>query len=496
MMEKHKKAQSLQQQLLIRFFLLFLALLTILGIYQYANMKKYLYGSKIEFLDSRFKNIDKKIIVSSTNEFLLKNNTQYFLNETAGEEVCVVIIDNEGNVIASENTYNGIPTDTSKNNNNVMAVPILSEEEYLEILETEGLASGYNIIEDSDGREQIVIYRQIGSLLSPSGLIQISTYIDSSNKILLEQGKMYAISAVFILLLGTFLGSKVVKYILRPLNKMTKTLDEINIGKLDVRLDDENGQIEVDKLAVNFNKMIERLKISFDKEKSTNERMKNFVLDASHELRTPLTSIQGFIEILQMGAAKNKEQVDIALNSMLIESQRLSKLVNKLLLLTKLEGNYSFEKKSENINNIIREVYPNLSMLSKNKSISLTLGDDTYSIVNKDQVKQVVYNLVQNAINYTNEDGKIIISTKCIIKDNVKYIEMSVKDNGEGISEKNLNLLFDRFYRADKHRSRKKGGYGLGLSIVKSIVDNHNGMLDVKTELGKGSEFLVYFIAQ
>lgn len=494
MMKNSKKSKSLQSQLLIRFFMLLLFLLTILGIYQYENMKKYLYGSKIEFLDSRFKNIEKGIILNTNNEFLIKKNAKYFLNETVGEDVCVAIIDEEGNVIASENKYIGIPTDISKDNDkNIMSVPILSSVEYLKILKTKGLASGYKIIKDSEGKEQLVIWRQIGNLESPSGLIQISTYIESTKKILIEQGRMYFFSALFILILGAFLVQRVLKHTLKPLNNMTKTLDEIDTKKLDIRLDGNSGQEEIDKLSLNFNKMFDRLEEAFDKEKKINEKMKNFILDASHELRTPLTSIQGFIEILQMGAAKNKEQLNLALDSMLMESQRLSKLVNNLLLLTKLEDNYSFEKEKENINEVIREIYPSLNMLSNERQIKLHLGSDSYSNINKDQVKQVIYNLVQNAINYTKDGGEIVISTKNIIKENISYIEVSVKDNGDGIAKENLNLIFDRFFRCEKHRSRKKGGYGLGLSIVKSIVDNHEGLLDVKSELGKGSEFLVYF---
>lgn len=493
MMRVYKKPKSLEKQLLIRFFIVLATLIAVLGLYQYVNMRRYLYGSKIQFLDSRFKNIDKKVILGSIDEDLLMKNVKYFLNEVIGEDVCVAVINSSGEIVASKNTYNSIPTDTSKDNNKVMAVPILNKEEYLKILKVNGLASGYKILKDSDGKTQLVIWRQIGNLELPSGLIQISTYMESTDNILFAQIKMYIGASIFILVIGTFLQSTVLKYTLKPLNEMTQTLDKIDTEKLNVRLNDNNGQIEIDKLARNFNNMFQKLELAFNQEKITNEKMKNFILDASHELRTPLTSIQGFIEILQMGAAKNKEQLDLSLDSMLTESQRLTKLVNNLLLLIKLEDKHLFEKKKENISEIIREIYPNLIMLSKERFFYLNLGEELYSVVNKDQIKQVIYNLVQNAINYTKDDGEIEISTKETIKNNINYVEISVKDNGEGIAEENLKLIFDRFFRVEKHRSRKKGGYGLGLSIVKSIVDAHGGLLEIKSQLGKGSEFLVYF---
>lgn len=492
-MKRKYKARSLQAKLLYRFLFILIALLVTLGFYQHKNMKNYLYQSRIELLDSRFKNIDKDVILKTTNEEALNKNIKQILNEISTEEVCVAIINQEGNIIASKNKYTGIITNISKEPRSSIETPIFTQEKYLDIINKKGMSKEYSTIKDNDGRSQIVIWREIGDIQKPIGLVQISTYIDTANLILKEQARMYIISAIVVSIIGMALGIAVLKHTLKPLKQMTNKLDEIDTSQLNTRLNETTGQIEIDKLSNKFNNMFDRLEKSFIKEKQTNEKMKNFILDASHELRTPLTSIQGFIEVLQMGAAKDKNHLDLALRSILMESQRLNKLVNNLLALTKLEQNDYVETKKENIKSIIMEVSPQLEVLMQNRKLKIDLEDKIYCDVNRDQIKQVIYNLVQNAINYTNEEsGKIKISTRKVTKNNLRYIEISVSDNGEGMSEENINLIFDRFYRCDKHRSRKKGGYGLGLSIVKQIVDNHNGSIEVSSVVGEGSTFTIY----
>lgn len=490
--KKGYQARSIQSQLLYRLLIGVIIMLTVLGVYQYSNMKTSLYASKVELLDSRFKNINKKVIVGTTTHTLLQQNMEYILNQISGEEIGVAVMNQEGEMIAAKNRYTGIMTEMSKRNEKMIQIPKLSEAKYQEALSDGRLASGYEVVTDSEGQRQLVILREIGEFTRPIGLVQISTYMTDVEHILAEQARMYILSAIAVLVVGSILGIAVLRHTLKPLKQMTNQLDQIDSDQLDIRIEAQNGQIEIDILANKFNNMFERLEKSFTKEKKMNEAMKHFVLDASHELRTPLTSIQGFIEVLQLGAAKNEQQLNMALNSILIESQRLSKLVSQLLLLVKLEGNPSIELKEENINNIIQEVVPQLEILMKQRQLTIQFDEATEVLVNKDQIKQVIYNLVQNAINHTNEStGKIKIVTQRIEKENGLWVEVSIIDNGEGISKENIGQIFDRFYRADKHRSRRNGGYGLGLAIIKEIIYNHEGEIDVESEMGRGSTFRV-----
>lgn len=492
---KKQKKISIKRSLIIGFSLLILVLITMLGIYQYFSMKDYLYKNKIEYLDSRFKNIDKEIIIGCTNEELIKNQSEYILNEISGEEICVAIIDWEGNIIDSKNIFRGISTEITKNPKmSIMSLPQFPKEEYLSIINSKTIFTGYYLITDKDKKKQMVIFRQLGEISHPSGLVQISTYLENTDNILYAQVKVYILAGIFVMIIGLILGGKLLEHLLKPLKKMTETLDTVDREKLGIRLETNSRQLEIDKLAENFNAMFERLEKSFKMQLENNECMKNFILDASHELRTPLTSMHGFIEVLQMGAAKNKEQLNMALDSMLMESNRLNKLVNNLLLIVKLEKNDAFEKNEEDIVKILEEIYPNLIVLTKDKIIHMNLGINLFSIVNKDQIKQIIFNLVQNAINHSNQGDVIEISASSEIIENHPYVKISIRDNGEGIPKENLENIFDRFYRVEKHRSRKNGGYGLGLSIVKSIVDNHNGKIEVTSEVGVGSEFKVYLI--
>lgn len=490
---KKYKAKSIQQQLLKRISLVLVVLFMILGYYQYSNMKEYLYESKIEFLDSRFKNLSRTIIMGTSNEELLEKNKHNILDSISSEEVCVAIINSGGEIIGVKNQYTGIATDVSKDVSLHMQVPVLQSREYIKLLNKKGMSSGYKIVKDQEGKEQIVIYREIGNLTSPIGIVQISTYIDNINKILEEQVKVYIISASLILIMGLALSLVVLRYTLKPLKNMTETLDTIDIKKLDIRLLENSGQIEIDKLSNNFNNMFDRLEKAFRQEIRTNEQMKNFILDVSHELRTPLTSIQGFVEVLQMGAAKNENQLNLALNSILMESKRLSKLVNNLLLLTKLEQNPSTDIKIEDINEVIKEIIPHIEILMQSRKLQLDLIENLYCKINKDQIKQVILNIVQNSINHTHQlDGIISITTCKIYKNNKYYVEVTISDNGEGIPKENLKYIFDRLYRADKHRARNKGGYGLGLSIVKQILDNHDSEIKVSSKEGEGTIFRIY----
>lgn len=239
--------------------------------------------------------------------------------------------------------------------------------------------------------------------------------------------------------------------------------------------------------------MLKRIEGSFQKERHIKEKMRQFISDASHELRTPLTSIHGFVEVLLRGSAKNEEQLNLALNSILMESERLTKLVNDLLILTKLEQQPIIEMKSENINDLIEEIYPQLIILCENRALQLEVKDNLIVKINRNQIKQVIFNLIQNAVLHTDKrTGIIKISAKVENLNGENFVVLKISDNGTGIAKKHISKIYDRFFRSESHRSREHGGYGLGLSIVKSIIDNNNGKIYVESELNIGTTFSVY----
>lgn len=488
------RIRSLKLQLLLGCISILMFSLIIMEISQYLVMKQNLYNSRMQLLESRFHNINLDTLTKIQSPKYVREQSSYLIKSVIGSGVDVAIIDQEGKVIAQaiKVKENIVISDIYKSENN-LPIPKLSEDEYKQILSKKEMKEQYEFIKDKNGSVNMVGWRKIGNPNSSSGLIQLSTSIEPEVAILKRQLYTYIIASILILSIGIILVGVVLKYTLRPLYNMTNTVENITVGQLNTRLSIGNGQVEIDRLTNAFNKMLERIETSFEKEQYIKEKMRQFISDASHELRTPLTSIHGFVEVLLRGAAKNEKQLNLALNSILIESERLSKLVNDLLMLTKLEQQVPVEMLIEDLAGIIKEVYPQLQVIAGERKIELELKDNILVLASKNQVKQVIFNLVQNAIQHTDEkDGIITISLDCINKSSGDFAVLRIKDNGSGIPQKDLNEIFDRFFRSESHRSRKYGGYGLGLSIVKSIIDAHNGEIEVSSELGKGTTFTIY----
>jgi two-component system OmpR family sensor kinase len=498
------KIKSLQWQLLLGFFMILIILLSIMGIYQYKHMKEYLYKSKIQDLQQKFHNMDlDELYENEVNND--ENGIESILNEFIDRDVSITFIDKSGQVklkIQKQEEYkveiktNGV-SDWNREKNKLsvsIRVPELSKEKYIKILSEDGnLEKTYEVIEDEDDNLQLIAWRKVGDLSSPLALIQLSTPINDIEDLLGNQLRVSISLSIFILIVGIILGKSIFKRTLTPLYNITNTVEEINVKELDRRLSEETGQLEIDRLAKSFNTMLKRIDISFKEEQFIKEKMRRFVSDASHELRTPLTSIHGFVEVLLRGAAKDEDKLNLALNSILTESERLTKLVNDLLVLTKLEQEPVVVLKREDIKAVIEEIVPQLEILTEGRLLQLDLLDNIMVRVDKNQIKQIIYNLAQNAVLHTDKsNGVIKIATSIDNKDSEIFGILKISDNGTGIHEKDINKIYDRFFRSDFHRTRGHGGYGLGLSIVKSIIDSNGGKIKVDSELGVGTTFSIY----
>lgn len=241
---------------------------------------------------------------------------------------------------------------------------------------------------------------------------------------------------------------------------------------------------EVEKFAEGKKLEIETLKIR------ENYR-KEFMGNVSHELKTPLFTVQGYILTLIDGAVKDKKVRDKYLNRASKGLDRLVYIVKDLDMITKLEtGDLHLRKEEFNIVEVIQSVFDLLEMKAQKKNISLAFDLDYELPINvfadKDKIQQVVTNLVVNSIKYGKTGGTTEVSIEDLVKN--KAI-VRITDNGEGIQQKNIPRLFERFYRVDKSGSRKEGGSGLGLSIVKHILEAHHDKIYVESDFGVGSEF-------
>lgn len=216
---------------------------------------------------------------------------------------------------------------------------------------------------------------------------------------------------------------------------------------------------------------------------------RDFVANVSHELKTPITSIKGFTETLLDGAKNDEASLDMFLNIMLKESNRIQSLVDDLLDLSKIEQNTELDKHSIRLSKVAHHALEMFQPLAQDKNIELIdeINDNVTAMADESKMSQVIVNLLSNAVNYSPPDKTITI--RVYNKERCKVIE--VIDQGIGIAKEETYRIFERFYRVDKARSRDSGGTGLGLSITKHIVEGYQGTIEVESELGKGSIFRV-----
>ena len=273
-----------------------------------------------------------------------------------------------------------------------------------------------------------------------------------------------------------FKGSKESKYI-----EIT-TDDEIvySINLDPIYLQDVNNVIIGS--IINIKDITEKVKL---------ENMRtDFVANVSHELKTPLTSISGFVETLKLN-----ENIDVSTRNRFLgiiesESDRLKRLIDDILLLSFIEKKETKSLELINVYEVFMEVYEMTDYFAKSKNINISYkldNEDMQILSNRDYIKQIFLNLVDNAIKYTPDNRNVWIE----VKNENNNLVIKVKDNGVGIPKEDIDRIFERFYRVDKARSRDVGGTGLGLAIIKHIVKSLGGYINVKSELGKGSEFTV-----
>ena len=217
----------------------------------------------------------------------------------------------------------------------------------------------------------------------------------------------------------------------------------------------------------------------------------DFAANVPHELKTPLTSIRGFVETLEAGAIDNPPMAHKFLRIIMLETERLTRLINDILSISKLEsGNDEVAIERIRLDKVAYDVCDMLTIHAGEKEVSIHVHMNekpVYIMGNPDRVEQMLINLVENAIKYNKPGGSVTVQ----VFSDAKEANVTISDTGIGIAEEHLPRMFERFYRVDKGRSRQMGGTGLGLAIVKHIVRSMNGEIEVHSKLGEGTEFLI-----
>ena len=297
-------------------------------------------------------------------------------------------------------------------------------------------------------------------------------FLDIVNKIILGIG-------VLLILASTIMGFIISRSITRPINKLMTKAKYISKGEYDKKIEINTDILEINDLINSINNLSQSIK----EQENIRKRLTG---DISHELKTPLTNIQSHLEAMIDGIWEPTEE---RLLSVKEEAERLSSLVSDMQKLNKYdESSIKLKKDNVNISDIICFVIFQFSNLAKSKNIKIEYEKKNIKLYcDKDKITQALVNILSNAIRYSNEGSTIFIEER--LKDNKVII--SIEDQGIGISEEDLKYVFERFYRADKSRTRATGGTGIGLTIVKSIVSSHGGEVKLESKLGEGSKFTI-----
>lgn len=298
-------------------------------------------------------------------------------------------------------------------------------------------------------------------------------FLHSLNIILIGVGLLsLAVSAL--------VGSILAKRISQPILKTVDITKQISDGNYEVRLEENSNMIELDMLVESINHLAASLE--------TLEKLrKRLTEDVAHELRTPITIVQSYLEAMSEGVWEPSSE---RLNSCYEEVQRIGKLVGDLEKLAKIESsNLKLEKIKIDLYELIEKTAHSFQSEAVNKGQEIRVeGIHSEILVDQDRMKQVVVNMISNAIKYSKEGGTITLS----VFETKDIAGFFIQDMGIGIPQEELPYIFERFYRADKSRNRSTGGSGIGLTIVKSIIEAHGGKVKVESSIGEGSKFTVY----
>jgi two-component system OmpR family sensor kinase len=282
------------------------------------------------------------------------------------------------------------------------------------------------------------------------------------------------------------LGLWLVRLSLRPLEAIGDTAAAIAAGDLTRRVEPDDERTEIGRLGHALNAMLTQIESAFRAREASERKLRRFVADASHELRTPLAAVRAYAELFTRGASTRPDDLARSMSGIGRESERMSLLVDDLLLLARLDEGRPLEREPVELETVVREAVDTARMLEPGRPVEVDL-EPAQVIGDRDRLRQTIDNLLSNVRAHTPADAAVSVS----LQRRNGHAFLTVTDTGPGLSADQAAHVFERFYRTDASRTRASGGVGLGLSIVAAVVEAHGGSVSVDSAPGRGTTFAV-----
>ena len=323
--------------------------------------------------------------------------------------------------------------------------------------------------------------------------ISITDSVDSQGRVHVMAKDLFISAFVILISVALVVGLWVYRSIAVPLVKLKKATQNIKEGNLDFVLDVE-GKDEFSELCQDFEEMRRRLKESTEEKSLIEKENRELISNISHDLKNPITAVKGYVEGIMDGVADTPEKMDRYVRTIYNKTNEMDHLINELTFYSKIDTNripYTFSKL--NVEDYFEDCSEEVGLELETRGIELVYANyvekDVMVIADGEQIRRVIHNIISNAIKYMDKPKGII---QIRIKDVGDFIQIEIEDNGKGIGPKDLPYIFDRFYRTDVSRNSSKGGSGIGLSIVKKILEDHGGKVWATSRLGIGT--IMYFV--
>ncbi|MDO4903574.1 MAG: HAMP domain-containing histidine kinase [Limosilactobacillus sp.] len=316
------------------------------------------------------------------------------------------------------------------------------------------------------------------------GYLQVENDLMSYTKSYTQLKLVCILALALVVIASGLLGYCLSYFLLRPISDIHDTVKVISKDPTkEIRVPTLYSNDELSELINVFNEMLDRTQRYI-------EQQSQFVSDVSHELRTPVAIIQGHLEMLERWGKDDPKVLDDSINASLAETKRMKNLVQEMLELSRAEQvEINFRNQRTVINDVVYQVFNNFKMLYTD--FNFTLDDDLDESIEaniyRDHLEQVLVILCDNAVKYSTDRKRVHLT----LSRGLNTVEIGVQDFGEGIAPEDIKRVFDRFYRVDKARSRKKGGNGLGLSIAQRLIEGYHGRISLESSVGAGSLFKI-----